>query len=84
MIKNCMCIGVRNGVTKDNKPFARVYVDVSPCVPYDDKTTFGSFVENIAVWDNVNPNIVGKEILCSVDKFGHLLDIEYSKERSSS
>lgn len=84
MIKNCTCIGVRKGITKNKKPFARVYVDVTSCSPYDPNFTFGSFVESIVVWDNVNPNIVGKEILCSVDKFGHLLDIEYSKERSSS
>lgn len=78
MFKSCKCVGLRKGTTKNNKPFARVYVDISECVSYNEKATFGTFVESFAVWDDVNPSIVGKEILCSVDKFGHLLDIEYS------
>lgn len=77
MIKSCKCIGLRKGSTKDNKPFARVYIDVTDCVPYNEKTTFGTFVESFPIWDNVSNDIVGRDILCSVDRYGKVLDIEY-------
>lgn len=74
MIKSLPCIGLRYGKSKAGKPFTNVWVDVTECIPENER--IGSY-SSVAFYNGFLPrDVLGKDVICSVDRFGRVTDID--------
>ena len=74
MIKSLPCIGIQYGKSKTGNQFSKVWIDVTSCIPENDRIGVYS---STAFYNGVLPrNVVGKDVLCSVDRFGKVTDID--------
>ena len=77
MIKSLPCIGIQYGKTKSGNFFSKVWIDVTDCFSENDRIGVYS---STAFYNGTLPrDIVGKDILCSVDRFGKIIDIDIIK-----
>lgn len=74
MISNLTVVGINKGKTKAGKDFSKLYFDVTDNVKSDKKR--GHLYSEFFIFEDVPVDVVGAELLCSVDIFGRITDIE--------
>jgi hypothetical protein len=74
MIISLPCIGIAYGKSKNGKPFTKVWLDVTSCVPETDRIGVYS---SVAFYDGVlSKSVIGTDVICSVDKFLRVSDVD--------
>lgn len=67
MIKSCKCVGIRKGKLKDGRHCSTLYFDVTDCVPEEDRV--GKYFSQYFIPKDIPHNVVGADVICSVDNF---------------
>ena len=74
MIKSLPCIGIQYGKSKSGNSFTKVWIDVTDCIPENNRIGVYS---STAFYSGILPrDVVGNDVLCSVDRFGKVTDID--------
>lgn len=78
MITKVKCVGIKRGVSKkqNNKPFATLYFDVTNICKDNESDFAGSVISQHFKWGRINDSVVGADMLCSVDDFGNVTDVQ--------
>ena len=74
MITKAEIIGIKYGVSKDNKEFTTLCLDITETVPVDKRE--GMIAGKTAVWGHHPASIVGQTVLCSVDDHSRINDVQ--------
>lgn len=74
MIKSLPCIGIQYGKSKSGNPFTKVWIDVTDCFPETER--IGVYSSTAFYIGHLPRDVVGNDVLCSVDRFGKVTDID--------
>ncbi len=73
MIIKATVIGMKYGVSKEKKEYTTLCVDVTDTIPENERV--GMICAKTAVWGKHPKELLGSEVLCSVDEYGRLKDV---------
>ena len=73
MIIKAPVIGMKYGVSKDNKHYTTLCIDVTATVPEAERC--GMICAKHAVWGTHPNTLLGSDVVCSVDEHGRIQDV---------
>ena len=76
MISKAKCVGLKVFKSKKGETYSQVYLDITEFNDNGKNEIHGSIVGSSFQRGKFNSNIVGQDILVSIDDFGNVKDIE--------